>query len=186
MNKLTQKYLNEKRLVVTFNKRMIDNYTEQYFKKFPKRKKQPLEFLGKSRLGQLPSWNRIINCPNRIVQNQWKQELSDYTHYIIEEMNIANLNLDKCIVVVKQFQPTRAKSDSDNIYLKSSLDALVKNGVLIEDNYTVLNPCILSTFYDKSNPRTEIIIYPVCDVFTHDVVLDMVFEDLKEELKKSK
>ena len=183
MNQVMNKYLEEKRVVVTFNKQMIDDYTESYFKEFPKRKKLPLEFLGKKRLGQLPSWNRVINCPNRIVQNQWKQELSDYTSYIIKELELIDLKLDKCIVVAKQFQPTKAKSDSDNIYLKSSLDAFVKNGVLIEDNYTVLNPCILSTFYDKENPRTEIIIYPIYDIFTHDVVLDMIFEDLKRELK---
>lgn len=178
------KYLEEKRVVITFNKQMIDDYTESYFKQFPNRKKLPLEFLGKKRLGLLPSWNRVINCPNRIVQNQWKQELSEYTTYILEQLGVKNLNVDKCMIVAKQFQPTKAKSDSDNIYLKSSLDALVKNGVLIEDNYTVLNPCILSTFYDKENPRTEIIIYPIYDLFTHDIVLDMVFEDLKEELKK--
>lgn len=178
------KYLEEKRIKVVFNKQMIEEYTESYFKHYPNRRKQPLEFLGKKRLGQLPSWNRVINCPNRIVQNQWKQELSDYTSYIINKLGINDANIDKCIVVAKQYQSTKAKSDSDNIYLKSSLDALVKGGVLVEDNYTVLNPCILSTFHDKQNPRTEIIIYPLDGIFTTDVILNMIFEDLKEELKK--
>lgn len=184
MQSLINKYNEEKRIVITFNQEMIDEYTNNYFLKYPNRKKAPLEFLGKKRLGQLPSWNRIINCPNRIVQNQWKQELSDYTQHIIHKQGLNDLKIDKCIVVAKQFQGTRTKSDSDNIYLKSSLDALVKNGVLIEDNYTVLNPCILSTFYDKENPRTELIIYPLCDIFTQDIVLDIIMEDMKQELKK--
>lgn len=183
MDEIINKYLEEKRIVITFNKEMLEAYTQEYFKQYPKRKKLPLEFLGKKRLGQLPSWNRFINSPSRIIQNQWKQELGDYTTFIINKQGLNNLQIDKCIVVAKQFQQTRAKADSDNIHIKAVLDSLVKNGVLVEDNYTVLNPCILGTFHDKENPRTELLIYPIYDVFTHGIVLDIIMKDLKQELE---
>lgn len=56
------------------------------------------------------------------------------------------------------FMPTRRKCDLTNL-LEAIDDILVKAGLLIDDNYTVIESHDGSrVYYDKDRPRTEIII----------------------------
>lgn len=58
------------------------------------------------------------------------------------------------------FMPTRRKCDLTNL-LEAIDDILVKTGLLSDDNYTIIASHDGSrVFYDKDNPRTEIIIAP--------------------------
>ena len=166
--------------VITFNSESLQEYTKHYFKQYPKRKKPPLDWAGKKRTGQLVSWNRFVNCPNRVMQNQWKQEFADYTQYLLRKQGLSNKNIGRCAIVIKQYNGTRAKSDSDNIMVKASLDAMVKEGFITEDNYTVVNPVILTTDYDKDDPRSEICVYEITDEYTEE----FVFEVIRHELYK--
>lgn len=166
------------KIVVTFNKEMLEDYTNHYFRANPRKKKAPLEWCGKKRNGQLVSWNRLINCPNRIMQNQWKQEFADYTTYVLKKQGIKPMMLEKCVILVQQYQATRTKSDSDNICCKPVLDAMVKYELLAEDNYNIVNPVTLLTDYDKDNPRTEFIIYPIDEHHTYEDVIQTVSKDI--------
>lgn len=169
---------------ISFNEQTLRDYTEHYFKCNPKRKKPPLDWAGKKRNGQLVSWNRFINSPNRIMQNQWKQEFSDYTTFVLNKQGIEPLGINKCAILVKQYQPTRAKSDSDNIMCKATLDSMVKFGLLEEDNYTVVNPVVLVTGYDKDNPRTEFIIFIIDEENPLDVIMNEIASEVVEINKK--
>lgn len=61
------------------------------------------------------------------------------------------------------YMPTRRKCDLTNL-LEAVDDVLVKTGLLADDNYTIIESHDGSrVFYDKDNPRTEIII-------THNVI----------------
>lgn len=171
--------------VITLNVESLQEYTVHYLKTNPRRKKPPLDWTGKKRTGQLVSWNRIINCPNRIMQNQWKQEFADYTHYLLQRQGLCNKNIERCAIVIKQYNGTRAKSDSDNIMVKASLDAMVKAGFIVEDNYTVVNPVILTTGHDKTNPRSEICVYEITDEYPYEFVLQVVMDELQQESDKT-
>lgn len=167
----------KKIITLTFNKESYDKYTKHYRRVYPNRKKMPLSWTRKTPNGQLVSWNRFINSPNRIMQNQWKQEFADYTKFILEDSGLNDLGIERCAIIVRQYNGTKAKSDSDNIMIKASLDAMVKCNVIIEDNYTVLNPVILYTDYDKENPRTEIILYPITNECNMSEVLNKITFD---------
>lgn len=167
--------------VITFNSETLQAYTEHYFRSNPKRKKAPLDWAGKKRTGQLVSWNRLINCPNRIMQNQWKQEFADYTKYILHQQGLVGKRIERCAVTIRQFNGTRAHSDTDNLMAKASIDAMVKEGFLVEDNYTVVNPVMLTTEYDKENPRSEIIIYEITEDYPEEEVLRVMCEELRKK-----
>lgn len=63
-----------------------------------------------------------------------------------------------CNVMCVYFMPTRKTCDLVNL-LEATLDILVKNNILADDNYRIAashdGSCVK---YDKDNPRTEIII----------------------------
>ena len=157
-------------------KENIETWKQQH----PKRKHLPMDWLGKTRNGMLPSWNRFINCPSRIIQDTWKKDLNEYTTFCIEQQHVPRAYLDECIVAVIQFRPTKAKADNDNTYIKASLDASVKNEIIKEDNYTVVRYVGSFTVYDKESPRTELRFYPVyAGVFDFEFVMDYMNEDIK-------
>lgn len=59
------------------------------------------------------------------------------------------------------YVPTRRKCDLTNM-LEAIDDIMVKRGLLADDNYTVIEAHDGSrVFYDKENPRTEILIMPI-------------------------
>ena len=71
-------------IIIRFDSEMFKGFTgydknnpEPYFKLHPRSKKPPMDWLGKTRNGMLPSWNRFINCPSRIIQDNWKKDLND-------------------------------------------------------------------------------------------------------------
>ena len=66
--------------------------------------------------------------------------------------------------------------------IKASLDAMVKANVLIEDNYTVLNPVVLYTDYNKNDPRTELHIYIINNNYD-DVLMRAVKELSNNKVK---
>lgn len=176
-------YLEQHKTVITLNAETLEAYDQHHAKFHPKRKKPSLDWAGKKRTGQLVSWNRFVNCPNRIMQNQWKQEFADYTQYLLRKQGLSNKNIERCAIVVKQYNSTRAKSDSDNIMVKASLDAMVKEGFITEDNYTVVNPVILTTDYDKDNPRSEICVYEITDEYTEEFVFEVIRHELYKKIK---
>lgn len=68
--------------------------------------------------------------------------------YIDKPVNI------KCLF----YMPTRRKCDLTNL-LEAVDDILVKTGLLADDNFTIIESHDGSrVFYDKNNPRTEIVI----------------------------
>ena len=179
-------------IVIRFDSEMLKGFTgydknnpEPYFKLHPRSKKPPMDWLGKTRNGMLPSWNRFINCPNRIIQNEWKQSLGKYTEYCIIQQNVPRAYLDKCVIITIQFKPTKAKRDNDNTFLKSSLDAMTKQEVLQDDNDNIVRFTGNHIVYDKEDPHTEIRIYPIIEgVFDFDYVLKIATHEINNLERK--
>lgn len=148
----------------------------------PRAKYLPMEYLGKARDGMLSTWNIFLNVPSRQVQNSRREQFEDYVRYCIERQNIPRAYIEKCIVLVVQFKPRATKSDSDGICAKSTLDCLVREEVLAEDNYKNMVLYMATSVVDKNDPRSEIRIYPIYkeDGYTYDFVLDYIANELKE------
>ena len=79
--------------------------------------------------------------------------------WLADKYNYNDLNLTNSLIEVKFFNETKANSDNDNSIGASKIlfDGLYsKSNMFIDDNYNHINPLIVSTEYDKNNPRMEI------------------------------
>ena len=68
--------------------------------------------------------------------------------------------------------------------VKSVLDAMVKDEIVVEDNFTNMLYYSSISVVDRQDPRTEILIYPVTDEFTYDIVMLQLMNDAVELLGK--
>lgn len=71
-------------------------------------------------------------------------------------MGYSGLMLDKFMVDVITYMPTRRRSDCDNTVPKFILDGFTEAGFITDDDYKHLTSLTLRMGYDKENPRTEI------------------------------
>lgn len=169
-----QSLINNK-IKIVLDKESLERYDKHDAKLRPKRKNKVLNWCGKTRNGCLPSLNVFLNVGSRMEQNQRKQTFSNYVEFVIDEMGISNLNIDKCVIIVKQYKGDKRKFDVDNILTKSFMDSLVKKKVIVDDNYTIVPLVILTGEYDKGNARSEIIIYPISNELNKkDVVWEVL------------
>ena len=164
-----QEYIDNELIKVVFDKQMLEEFTgfsvdnpQEYFKRHPRAKKPPFENLwGKKRLGMLPSWNRFLNVKDRVMQNNMKQHIADYTTYCLNRQKVKHTYLEECIVLAIQYKPDRSKSDNDNVYCKSSMDALTKFELWKDDNYRHVRVFTSFSVYEPKEPRTELLIFPI-------------------------
>ena len=103
-------------------------------------------------------WPKGRNKPIVMPSPQYKQYEKDALYFI----PTLGVPLDEPVCVTcKFFMPTRRKCDLTNL-LQAIDDILVKAGLLVDDNYTIIQSHDGSrVFYDKERPRTEVIIYQI-------------------------
>lgn len=63
--------------------------------------------------------------------------------------------LEKAIIHITYYFKDKRSRDPDNYSGKMLLDPLVREGILIDDNFSVVT-LVLQAGYDKNEPRTEI------------------------------
>jgi hypothetical protein len=137
--------------IITFDKNILDEYKQYYFKIHPNRKKFPI----KSPIH--PSINEWF-IMKRPQMNQYKQHWKDFTMWVVKKLGYENLNIDKATVTYKYYFDNHRRQDVDNRICKFVNDGLIESKVFVDDCYQHINPMILWGGYDKDNPRMEIII----------------------------
>lgn len=177
---LINHYLENEVIRITFNKDMLEEFDREHEMLHPRRKNKVLHFLGKKRLGLLPSWNIFLNVSSRIIQNERKKMISDYTKFILKKFDVDRNFLDRCSVIVKQYNQTKVSFDLDNIHTKSSFDSLTEYHVWEDDNVYILEPLIFTGGCDKNNPRTEILIFPITEEYDRKFVISCMVEELTQ------
>ena len=130
---------------------MVRVYNQMYLARNPRRRKAPID---KCIPPSLNVWGNM----NRVQKNDLKQKWNDFGEQVVERYGLTNKKIERCRITWNYYFPTKHRRDCDNYVCKQISDSLVSSGLLIDDNYTVVNPTILQVFYDKENPRTEIII----------------------------
>lgn len=134
------------------DQKLIDEYSDYYFKIHPRAKKRPIEKPFH------PSLNTWMILP-RIQMNALKQKWKDMGVWWIKKLGYDGLMLDSFTAEVTVYMPTRRKFDLDNFCNEKFLwDSFTESGFIVDDNYTNLTSLLLRGGYDKDNPRTEIII----------------------------
>lgn len=108
--------------------------------------------------------NNMTGKPFIMPSKKFKEYEEVALWYIPKNIHInAPVNI-KCIF----YMPTKRKCDLTNL-LEAIDDIMVKAGLLADDNYTIIESHDGSrVFYDKDNPRTEVIITESGYASVHD------------------
>lgn len=146
-------YNNEIKLII--DEKIVKEYEEFYFIKYPRRKKRPLEKSFPPNLNKFLLWKRP-------QQNAVKQIWKEFIGYIALEYD--NLEIDNCEIEFYFTFPDKRRRDLDN-YLSTSakliIDGLTKadgNNMIIDDSYNNIKKISASAKYEKGVSKTEIII----------------------------
>jgi crossover junction endodeoxyribonuclease RusA len=100
-----------------------------------------------------PSLNKFAGRKNYWEYRKVKEEWKELVYYTCKQQKYETLN--KAIVTVTYFFPTRARHDPDNFNSKWIMDGLTAAGVILDDSFDCIE-LRLRGGYDKVNPRTEI------------------------------
>lgn len=145
-----------KKIKIIINYSILDKYYNEYFIKYPKRKKKPIEKPFP------PSLNRFI-AMKRMQQNDLKQKYKEFSVWLASYYEIANLNIDKAKMIYSFYFADHRRRDMDNLMLSPKFfqDGFVDANVLVDDRGDMLEIAFDSFHYDKENPRVEILL--ICD-----------------------
>ena len=108
---------------------------------------------------RLIGMNEYINAcrRNRYFANEMKQSTeATIAKYIMEQLKGVHFN-GPVVLAFRWYEPNK-KRDLDNISMarKFVLDALVKNGVLVNDGWEWVRGFTDEFFIDKERPRIEV------------------------------
>lgn len=140
-----------KHIHLQLNQDVLDRYRTYYFKKYPRRKKFPIErpvheSLNKWMIMQRPQMNAL------------KQNWKEFIVWWIKDEGYENLKLDNFSISFEVYMPTKRRSDPDNMVPKFILDGFVESGFIVDDDGTHLKKLSISTDYCKDNPWTSIMV----------------------------
>ena len=124
-----------------------------------KKKSRKINEIKKSHLFyKVISLNELLPI-NSMSYKTTKTKWGELGTWLANKYGYNDLNLTNSLIEVKFFNETKANSDNDNSIGASKIlfDGLYsKSNMFIDDNYNHINPLIVSTEYDKNNPRMEI------------------------------
>lgn len=128
-----------------------NEYCELYKKWHPRSTKPPID----------KPWHPSINTwfiLKRPAMNDLKQKWKSYIVWLVRKHGLENLQIEHCEITYRFYMPTTRRADIDNYSPKFAQDGLTEAGVIIDDDYKHVNPLHIELYYDKENPRMEIII----------------------------
>lgn len=85
----------------------LENYTKEYFKVYPKRRKAPLD------KPFVPSLNKYL-IMHKDARNALKERWEEFVYHSCREQGLLNLGLTKCEVEITYVFGDKRKSDLDN------------------------------------------------------------------------
>ncbi len=138
---------------IVINEEILNKYKDFYFLKYPKRRVFPIK------KAIPPSFNYFTSI-KRIVQNSLKQQYKEFSIWLANYYNIADLNINKAKITYTFFFKDHRRRDFDNLLLTPKLinDGFVEAKVLTDDNGESLSIEFMPFEYDKENPRVEMIL----------------------------
>jgi Holliday junction resolvase RusA-like endonuclease len=139
--------MNEIKIVI--NKEIIEKYYEEYFKRFPRRKKKII----KDPIP--PSLNMWMIMP-RFKMNAQKQAWKEFGSWLVKYYDLENKKLNKCKIIIEYFFSTKHRHDSDNYTPKNLFDSFTVSGLLVDDDFNHVESLTIKGNYSKENSRTEI------------------------------
>lgn len=136
-------------LQIIINNEILGKYNQYYFKKYPKRKKPPIE---KTIPPSLNQWMVM----KRYQMNHQKQIWKEFGEWVVDYYELRGKSIEKCSIVIEYFFPDFRRRDADNYTPKNLFDAFTVSGLLIDDDFNHVQSLTIKGNYCKENPRTEI------------------------------
>jgi hypothetical protein len=136
---------------IVIDKKIVDEYCEYYFKKYPKRKVAPID-------KPFPVSLNRFTAMKRMMQNALKQKYKEFSVWLASYYSIANLNIDKAVMTFTFYFPDHRRRDFDNLCLSPKFynDGWVDAKVFVDDSGDHIMLRFNEFEYDKLNPRLEI------------------------------
>lgn len=165
-------------ILITLNRELFNEYRKVYFKANPRAKKFPFDTKGKIKKARYSvlSLNDMLPISS-MMYSSMKSKWGDFGKWVAQKYGVDNMQINNAILEIRVYSETRAKKDNDNVaggYKIFGDGFAVQSNMFIDDNYNHINPLIISSHYDKENPRMEIRI----SVFDSDI------KDVYVKLKK--
>ena len=104
----------------------------------------------------LNKWSRMHWAEARQIKKQWEHDIYYESYKYYELRDKAIYPLTKAKVRIKFYFKDKRIRDKDNYTPKFILDALVKAGILQDDNADAIGQTEIIFGFDKTDPRTEI------------------------------
>ena len=130
-------------LNITIDNEVLEKYNKYYFRKYPKRKKIPIQRPLHPSINQ---W-MILQRP---AMNNLKQTWKDFCIWLINDLGYKDMKLDKYEMTFVTYMPTKRRSDPDNMSPKFIMDGFTEAGFIVDDDGNHLKALTLK------HPRTEI------------------------------
>ncbi len=140
----------ENEIRILFNQEMVELWREEYFRRYPSRKK----FDIKATCMSLNEFTAKV----RLTQADYKVKYAEFVQFVLEYNNIPKLGLTDCHLEVIWTWKDKRRRDYDNycITLKWFLDPIVKFGTLEDDSYLIMDGVDLRMKVDKSLEESQV------------------------------
>ena len=139
--------MNEIKIII--NREIVEEYNKYYFKKYPKRKKTPIE---KTIPPSLNQWMVM----KRFQMNHEKQVWKEFGEWLVKHNKLENKKIEKCKIIIEYFFDSKRKHDADNYTPKNLFDSFTVSGLLVDDDFNHVESLTIKGNYSKEDPRTEI------------------------------
>lgn len=142
------------KIKIVIDNDIVETYTDYYFKKYPKRKKKPIE---KTIPPSLNQWMVM----KRYQMNHEKQVWKEFGDWLVRYNGLENKKIDYCQIVIDYYFGDYRKRDPDNYSPKNLFDSFTISGLLIDDDFNHVESLLIRGHVDKGNARTEITFIPI-------------------------
>lgn len=142
----------QKTLELVIDYPLIHEYNQYYFKKYPRRKKEPI---ARPLHESINVWTGLTP----MAKNNLKQNWNEFIVWWVDKLGLSHKKIKEFEIEYSLFMPTRRRADPDNFSPKFILDGFVNAGMIVDDDSLHLRKLITTIGYDKEYPRTEIKIH---------------------------
>lgn len=143
---------------ITFDNKLLEEYTADYFIKYPRRHKPPI---ANPLHPSINTWF-IMKRPQ---MNDLKQKWSEFTKWIVEKHGFENLHIQKARITFIYYFKTKARHDADNLTPKFVMDGFTECGLIEDDDFSHIETLtIASGGHCKEDPKMVVEIETIDEV----------------------
>lgn len=163
-------------VIIEFNQEDLNEYISEWKKKYPRKRKIPIE------KPIVRSLNTMLVITNRIVQNTHKQNYKEYAIWTAKKYGFDMIGIKSADLEVNYTFPTKGRRDLDNYTTKEVMDGLSDCGVIIDDSYFYVKSIKTTASYEKGITKM-VFTFKNCTFDKEELKVVMEKERIRKEKK---